>query len=89
MRTKIAVALVASVLGATLVGALVHAAAGTEDRWMHLGGWASANGTSRTTPATFPHVATVAGALVIHTLWHPSTFRIVDIRGSERHTQPW
>jgi hypothetical protein len=82
MRTKITAVLVAIVLAASLFGVLSGAAAGSaEDGWSSLGGWASSNGASRSTPASFPRAPRVSGALVIHTLWHPSTFRVIDLVG--------
>lgn len=82
MRTKIVAVLVAIALAATLFGVLSGAAAGsTEDGWAQLGGWASVNGVSRSTPASFPRAPRVSGAKVLHLLWHPSTFREIDLVG--------
>lgn len=82
MRTKIAAVLVALALAASMFGVFSGAAAGsTENGWTQLGGWASVNGASRSTPASFPRTPRVSGAVVIHRFWHPSTFRVIDLVG--------
>jgi hypothetical protein len=82
MRRKAAAVLGAIALVATLFGVFSVAAAGSaEDGWSRLGGWASVNGSSRQTPASFPQAPRVSGAVVFHLLWHPSTFREIDLVG--------
>ena len=89
MRTKIVAAFVAIALAATLFGVLSGAAAGsTEYGWSQLGGWASVNGATPSTAASFPRAPRVTGAVVIHTLWHPLTFREVDLVGPKDTPNP-
>jgi hypothetical protein len=82
MRTKVTAVLVVIALAATGFGVLSGVATGsTENGWSQLGGWASVNRTSSSTAASSPRAPRVSGALVIHRLWHVSTFRVIDLVG--------